>query len=327
MKTLAAVRSIGLGLAAGAMLIGAAGCNKNTKRERVDPHADEDEIVRIDARRQVVYPNATKEGEGAFYLVTQPNPSGASLAGTQWVYLDYTTISFDNRFLGSSVADSAKLYRQWSSNTRYVPRLKKNDAETLGEALYNILQKCHVGDRLTVGMSAKEGNASEMWKSNPNESVIATLTIVRALNDPEAEELNLINDFLNEHTDFTKQDAVYKKVVEAGTGKKIPEDGRVYCKYGVFFLDGTLLETNDEAIAARYGRTLPGNQVQLLSFRVKDDESIVKGLSGICIGETIGTKLEVVMASASAYGDKGKGNVRPYEPLRFELTIVNHTGN
>lgn len=320
-------RAITLVVAAAALLAIAGGCNKKVRKAPVDPLADADEIVRIDARRQVKYPNAIKEGDEAFYLVTTSNPSGTSLSSARWVYIDYTTTSFDNRFIGSSVGDSAKLYRQWSSNVRYVPPLKKNDAETLGDELFNILQKCHEGEIITVGMSAKAGNATGMWKSKPNESVIATLAIVRAVNDPEAEEQSLIKSFLEVHSGFAKNGEVYKKMNEVGSGKKVPDKGRVFCKYGVFFLDGSLLETNDEAIAARHGRTLPNNQSQLFSFGVKDDGKVVKGLSGICVGETLGTKLEVIMASASAYGEKGRSSVRPYEPLRFEITIVNHTAN
>lgn len=321
------LRRIALGVAAASLLAIAEGCNKRERKAPADPHADGDEIVRIDARRHVEYPNAIKEGDEAFYLVTTSNPSGTPLSSAQWVYIDYTTTSFDNRFIGSSVGDSAKLYRQWSSNARYVPLLKKNDAETLGDELYNILQKCREGEKITVGMSAKAGNATGMWKSNPNESVIATLAIIRAVIDPEAEEQAQINTFLAAHPGFNKQDAVYKKVNEVGTGKKVPDNGRVFCKYGVFFLDGSLLETNDEAIAARHGRTLTNSQSRLFSFGVKDDGAVVKGLGGICVGETIGTKLEVIMGSASAYGEKGRSSVRPYEPLRFEITIVNHTAN
>lgn len=72
------------------MLIGAAGCNKNTKREDVDPHADEDEIVRIDARVQCVYPNATKEGECA--TLSRSPTRRAQVCVARVVYLDYTTI-------------------------------------------------------------------------------------------------------------------------------------------------------------------------------------------------------------------------------------------
>lgn len=323
----AAIGRVVVGAAVSALLAATSGCNKQDRKAPVDPFADADEVVRIDARRQVKYPTAIKESDEAFYLVTSPNPSGTPISGAQWLYIDYTTTSFDNRFIGSSVADSAKLYRQWSSDARYVSQLKKNDAETLGEELYKILQKCRAGEHITVGMSAKAGNATGMWKSSPNESVIATLVLARAIEDPEAEEKSLIRSYIEKHPGFSKQDEVYKKIIQEGKGKKVPDNGRVYCKYGVFFLDGSLLETNDAAIAARYGREIPKNRTNLLPFGVKNDGAVVKGLSGVCVGEPIGTQFEVVMSSALAYGAKGKGSVRPYEPLRFEITIVNHTAN
>ena len=298
------------------------------KKERTvttDPYAEEDEIVRINARRLTEYPNATKEGEEAFYDVTKQNSVGTPLSGALWVYLDYTTVSFDGRFIGSSVTDSAKLYRQWSASTRYVASLKRNDENSLGKELHSILQKCREGEIVTVGMSAKAGNATGLWKSRTNESVIASIGITKVLDDPKAEEQKLIQDFLNNHSGFTLRDSVYKKVDEIGTGKVIPATGRVHFRYGAYFLDGSLIETNDETIATRYGITLPSNRTSLLSIAVKDDAAFVKGLSGVCEGETVGSKLQIVVPSAMAYKDKGKGNVRPYEPLRFEITIVNYT--
>lgn len=313
------------GLPTAALLLAATGCKKKGSKERVDPLAAQDEIVRIDARRQVEYPSAVKEGNEAFYLVAKQNPMGEPVKGAGWVCIDYTTVSFDGRFIGSSVAKSAKLYRQWSASTRYVPSLVKNDATTLGNELYNVIQKCHAGDSIVMGMSVKVGNATGMWKSRPNESVISSLVVTQVISDPKAEEEALIKAYLDEHSGFTPYDSVYKKVNEVGNGKVIPESGRVHLKYGAYFLDGTLLETNDETIADRYGYTLPNNRKQLLSISVKDDKTFISGLSGVCIGEKVGTKLEVITPSATAYKDKGRGSVRPYEPLRFELTIINYT--
>lgn len=306
------------------LMVCAVSCKKDKKKEIVDPHANEDEIVRINARQQVEYPDAIKISDKTFYLPVASNPSGKPVGNAKWVYLDYTTCSFDDRFVGSSVSDSAKLYRQWKRGIRYVPAFKENTAESMGQDFHAVLQNCHEGDKLIIGMSAEAGNATGMWKSNANESVIASVTILRAVDNPEAEEQKEIDSFLTTHPGFEKFDSVYVKVNEVGNGSTITEEGRVHLKYGTYFLDGSIIETNDEAIAARYNISLPSNQTTLLSIQVKNDPNFISGLSGVCAGKTIGTKLEIITPSSSAYKKKGKGFVRPYEPLRFEITIVNH---
>lgn len=104
---------------------------------------------------------------------------------------------------------------------------------------------------------------------------------------------------------------MYKKKVEAGTGKKIPEDGRVYCKYGVFFPDGNLFETNDDSHCGATAELFPATSSSAAVLQgEKDDESIVNTLSGICIGETISyTSNPRWLYQRITYGDKGRAPV------------------
>jgi FKBP-type peptidyl-prolyl cis-trans isomerase FklB len=102
-------------------------------------------------------------------------------------------------------------------------------------------------------------------------------------------------------------DGLQYKILTAGTGKKPSESDTVLCNYKGTFLDGTEFDSS-----AKAGKPVP--------FEVKN---VIPGFKEVLQLMPIGSKWQVFIPPALAYGERGAGNViGPNSTLIFEVEVV-----
>jgi FKBP-type peptidyl-prolyl cis-trans isomerase FklB len=103
-------------------------------------------------------------------------------------------------------------------------------------------------------------------------------------------------------------DGLQYKILTPGTGKKPAESDTVLCNYKGTFIDGTEFDGSEKA-----GKPVP--------FPVK---GVIPGFKEALQLMPIGSKWQVFIPSALAYGERGAGNViGPNSTLVFEIELVN----
>ena len=102
-------------------------------------------------------------------------------------------------------------------------------------------------------------------------------------------------------------DGLQYKVMTTGTGKKPAETDTVLCNYKGTFMDGTEFDGSEKA-----GKPVP--------FQVK---GVIPGFKEVLQLMPVGSKWQVFIPPALAYGDRGAGSViAPNSTLIFEIELV-----
>jgi FKBP-type peptidyl-prolyl cis-trans isomerase FklB len=102
-------------------------------------------------------------------------------------------------------------------------------------------------------------------------------------------------------------DGLQYKIVTPGTGKKPAESDTVLCNYKGTFIDGTEFDGSEKA-----GKPVP--------FPVK---GVIPGFKEALQLMPVGSKWQVFIPAALAYGERGAGNViAPNSTLVFEIELV-----
>lgn len=102
------------------------------------------------------------------------------------------------------------------------------------------------------------------------------------------------------------------KILTAGQGKKPLETDTVLCNYKGTFLDGTEFDSSAEG-----GKPVP-----------IDIKGIIPGMKEALLLMPVGSKWQIVIPAALAYGDHGAANViGPNATLIFEIELVSIQSN
>lgn len=300
--------------------------SRNEDQEALDRAAAEfnraDELVRLSAYREVHYPDATPLPSGGFYLVEHHNPSGASIGSGQWIELSYTSFGVDGQLQGSSSRQQARLYGPVSDRTYYAPLITRTMKDLLGTSLYEVLHQAKVGDTLVIGIPSEEMREAHLWPVRPYVSSIVRIAPKRVIVDPEVYERERIEAFLAEpeNAGLTPHGNIWREVLSPGSGAVIEGDMRLWVLYAGFFFDGYLFDTNDAGVALRH--SLGSIRTQPISVRATEDIRFIAGFSNAFTDLRVGSRVRLLVPSSLAYGQKGRGKVRPFEPLIFEVQIV-----
>lgn len=291
-------------------------------RKRSTSYDESDELVRFNAYRQVNYPSSKQLSEYAFMEKLKDNPAGETLKEGTWLYFDYWALNLDGAYLGSNIAERARLYNQFSAAAYYAPSYREINADRFGGEVFEAINGAHVGDEILIGLTATKAKALGLWK-NPNYYSALFYIIPRGVvTDPEKHEADLIADFMTKNPGFEKHDSVYRKIEEVGTGNVIEKASKIWVQYEVYSLSGHLFDTNIQDVAQRHGIYSSSGNYNLLSYTASDDAKLIRGFSGLTVGLKTGTRLRALIPSALGYKKKGNGSIRPYEPLVVSMTIV-----
>lgn len=290
--------------------------------QKTTSYDETDELVRFNAYRKVHYPDARKLSDYAFMQVLQSNPGGEKVQVDKWLYFDYWALNLDGVYLGTNVADKARLYGQYSSQMYCVPAYMKVSVDKFGNEVYEALREAHIGDEIVIGLTASKAKALGLWTNADNLSALFFIVPRQVIEDPAQHEETLVADYLNKNPGFEKHDSVYRKVVEVGKGDEVAEQSTVWVQYEIYSLSGYLFDTNIAEVAQRYGIYSSSRSYTLLSFKASEDSKLIRAFSGLTVGLKTGTKLQAVIPSALAYKQAGRNPIRPYEPLFVSMSIV-----
>ena len=117
-------------------------------------------------------------------------------------------------------------------------------------------------------------------------------------------------------------DGLYIVVKKKGNGPKVQAGSTVAINYTGRLLDGTIFDSSVESDAIQGGLQQSGRTYEPLTHTV-GKMSLIPGWERGVMGQPAGTRLQLVVPSALAYGPQGAGElIPPYTPLVFDLEIV-----
>ena len=127
----------------------------------------------------------------------------------------------------------------------------------------------------------------------------------------KVEEPERISNYIKENNITVKPtaDGLYIILKEKGNGEKVTNGKEVTVHYTGRLLDGTVFDSSVE-------RNTP------FTFTIGEGKVIAGWDKGL-LGQTVGTKLQLVIPSKMGYGERGAGGqILPYSPLVFDVEII-----
>ena len=109
-----------------------------------------------------------------------------------------------------------------------------------------------------------------------------------------------------------------------GKGAKPTKGSMVKVNYTGRLLDGTVFDTSDEATAKSAGLFDERRPYEPIEFALGAGQVIPGWDEGIAL-MSAGTKAQLIIPSAIAYGENGAGPIPPYSPLVFDVELVSFT--
>lgn len=133
------------------------------------------------------------------------------------------------------------------------------------------------------------------------------------------EEPEIIAAYVKEHGVKAQPNAkgLYVIVNKKGTGAQVAVGREVTISYTGRLLDGTMFDSSNEADCA-----VSGLQCHEPLTYVVGQMSLIPGWDEGVMGQSEGTKLQLIIPSAMAYGSQGAPTIPPYSPLVFDLEIL-----
>lgn len=133
------------------------------------------------------------------------------------------------------------------------------------------------------------------------------------------EEPEIIAAYVKEHGVKAQPNAkgLYVIVNKKGTGAPVAVGREVTISYTGRLLDGTMFDSSNEADCA-----VSGLQCHEPLTYVVGQMSLIPGWDEGVMGQSEGTKLQLIIPSAMAYGSQGAPTIPPYSPLVFDLEIL-----
>jgi len=279
-----------------------------------DPRGDE--MARLQAWLQVHNITTVPTATGLYYLNTLEG-TGNSPVDDNWMVYSFVSRNLDDVVYETTNKDTALLYDMFSAKKHYVPTFRQYLSKTsqfkgLAEGL---------------GMMKEGGKArliipSSLGANGSYTTMIYDIDFKKVVEDPEKYERDSIVSYLSHHLGYTNVvDSIYFKDSIPGTGSLlVANDTVVTVKYVGKYLDGVVFDTNIKTIGAANGITVSDKDT-LLKFKVGSTE-VINGYSIALKQMKKGGVAKVIIPSISAYGVTGKSPILPYEPLLFEITLV-----
>ncbi|MBQ9417554.1 MAG: FKBP-type peptidyl-prolyl cis-trans isomerase [Bacteroidales bacterium] len=290
-------------LLAGAMLLTLASCAEKWKTTESGLHY----------KFQTTHPDAQKVQEGDV------------LVGEMTVRIDTTEI-FSNRGHADRILGATPSFR--------------------GD-LYEGLLMMHIGDAATFYFPAdtlaeflQEGQMPPQYKPGTGMNIYYEISLQDIVTHDEllieennyraemdslrANEPQAIASYVRDNGIKAKPnaDGLYIIVKKAGNGPKVETGREVALNYTGRLLDGTIFDSSVESDAIQGGIQQPGRPYEPLTYTV-GKMSLIPGWEQGVMGQPAGTRLQLLIPSALAYGPRGAGNaIPPYSPLLFDIEIV-----
>ncbi len=287
---------------------------------------EKDELIRLQAYMSIHYPDLEPSSTGLYSIIYEQG-EGVSPQENDYIIYNYTASNLDGEVFETSIYNVAYLNNIYSASSRYVPDYKPFNEITFIAGLYEGISqlKPFARARFIIPSSLAWGSGYHNGQG-PYASVIIDIELEEIVTDTEAKETEIIEEFLADYFPFgcpdsVMRDSVYYLEVNEGLGEYFVKDDIVDVNYVGRYIDGKVFDTNIESVAKENGIYKSGTSYRPKEMIVESDE-IIEGFSLVLKRLRREGSATVIIRSNRAYGAAGTGNIHPYEPLIFEITVV-----
>ena len=269
--------------------------------------------------------------DGLLYKFEKSNPSGQQVQEGD-VLVGEMTVKFDTSEVFNNVGHADRILRA-------IPSFKGD--------IYEGLLMMHIGDKASFVVSAdsiakflQPNQMPHYYKANQGMKIQYDISLQDIITKEELDqeennfqkemtmrrekEPNDIADYVKEHniTANPTSEGLYVIVTKLGNGPKIQAGSEVSINYTGRLLDGTIFDSSVESDAIQGGIQQAGRKYEPLTYTV-GRMGLIRGWEEGVMGKPQGTKLQLIIPSAMAYGPRGHGDlILPFTPLVFDLEIV-----
>lgn len=304
-----------------------------------DVEEDQDEIQDriLKAYIETNYGNSLRQTESGIYIIELDEGTGRALKDYNGAYYDYTTKYLNGVYNKYTYESLAKKLGTYSASVYYSPeynRINPIDSTTnitWGE--WELLNMLKEGGRVHAIIPPKLLVTHE----DEEYEVENTITIY------EIEAREVIDDILQYQIDslerFTARNypmtdslkyGLYYHKIKTTTSDTIPSSTSVSVNYMTKLLNGHVFETSVADSARKYGLTAGSafsvKWGETAESMAKDtDNGYVDGIEIALKQFKYGEHGVIYFYSPLGYGSSGKGNIKGYSPLLFEVWIDEET--
>ncbi|MCK8481462.1 peptidylprolyl isomerase [Psychroserpens algicola] len=150
----------------------------------------------------------------------------------------------------------------------------------------------------------------------------------RIREEKTAEASKALKPILDEYNSKTTTLAsgLKKYVITEGTGAKVKEGDKAMISYEGYFTDGRLFDSNDQSVAEKYGmfdqRRLDANMYGPTEMPIRKDAQMIAGFKEAIASMKVGERAFFYIPSHLAYGERGRGGIKPNTDLTFILEMT-----
>ncbi|WP_298761317.1 peptidylprolyl isomerase [uncultured Psychroserpens sp.] len=134
----------------------------------------------------------------------------------------------------------------------------------------------------------------------------------------------LIDDYNAKAT--TLASGLKKHVITEGTGAKPKEGEFAMIKYEGYFTDGRLFDSNQKAVAEKSGmydqRREDAGMYGASRMQIRPDAQMIAGFKEAIASMKVGERAFFYIPSHLAYGERGRGSIKPNTDLTFILEMT-----
>ncbi len=145
----------------------------------------------------------------------------------------------------------------------------------------------------------------------------------RQTQEKQRQEEEALTNYVLEKYDRAekKESGLFYLSLKEGMGKKVEFGKRIFVRYSVTDTAGNLYDTNIEEIAKKHNTFRPERAYKPFDFLFGDDSLIPGWYEGLSYMKEGGRAI-LIIPSKLAYGEMGFGQIPPYTPLVFNITVV-----
>ena len=286
-----------------------------------------DELIRFQAYMSLHYPNLQPISESGLYCIIYEQGTGDSVKVDNYILYNYLGMNLDETVFETNIQSVAQTNDLYSSTSRYAPVFSSYSSSSLIEGLFEGISYLKVPAKARFIMPSSLAYGSTLHKGlSAYSSVIFDVELLRVIPDPEVFEQEQIDEFLLDYFPFGIQDTilhdgVYYLELEEGEGEYFIKDDEIEVNYIGRFVDGTVFDTNIKSVAEENG-IYQSNKDYIPLKTVVESNELIDGFSLVFKKLRREGTAKVLITSSKAYGTAGSGNIRPYEPLVFDIVVV-----
>ncbi len=299
-------------------------------------------------------PNAVAVGNVYVeYIEHGPAAGKMPVLGHSWVMLNYNARTFKDEVFFTRTDSISKRVGRFAYTTHYSDELIvfTSDNARLCKGLIEGLKSLHVGDSVRIYIPSDQGYASAMSMNEAytgesatyaNLPVIFDVRLKDVISDAYIWERDSVRNYAKINWGLSPDEeiknttgnnperyygAFLHKLFENPAGDTITSDSSVFVNYAQYYMDGFLLTTNLDTIAAKFN--VYNSDVNdyfplyLICGTPRGDNDIVRHAA---MQMKKGEKAQIVSMSQWTYGNEGKPSNTPeigiYQPTLIFLHVL-----